>query len=210
MPNLNNLKFPASQIPATALANTTLSSSNFTGSIPVSKLATTLNLSSNTVTLPSNALGASQASSGQVVGVWYAHSSTQTAIGTGVTNYTDLSGFSITFTTKRANSIFWLHGVTSWYQDGDTNGLNVRWVWNGSAIVQSNDYWQGGWHAWSSSFNPNSTNVSTGLTYSPSLAAGTSVTAKLQAGKWGGSNTIYCNYSGYGIFNGMTIMEIVP
>lgn len=213
MPSLTDLKYGV-PITETKLASGAINGNIATGAVTVNKLAGSLDLSSKTLTLPSGVFGAAQLPAGTIIGAW-ANGNITTEydiadqVGAGsYTSYRDLPGFTLTFTTKKTNSKFWLLANTSWYQSDYSGGINIRFTWNGSAIQQSNDEWQGLWH--SSSSNANSGPVNNSVVYSPNVAAGTSVTVKVQGGMWSGgtASDVRVNYAGYGIRNGMAVFEI--
>lgn len=213
MPSLSGLKY---NIPITEakLASGAINGNITSGAVTAGKLSSSLDLSSKALTLPAGIFGASALPAGTVIGAW-ANGNITTEydiadqIGAGsLTTYRDLTSFVLTFTTKKTNSKFWLLANTSWYQSNYSGGINIRFTWNGTAIQQNNDEWQGLWHG--SSSNANSGPVSNSVVYSPNVAAGTSVTVRVQAGMWSGgsSSDVRVNYAGYGIRNGMAVFEI--
>lgn len=129
--------------------------------------------------------------------------------------YEKVTGGTLTFTTKETGSSFLLLQDLSVYIGGTSGGSNGAFFWNNTLVggghqssspAVSNstlaDSWMGGMHSGIvSSYNHKRI-----ATYSPNLAAGTSVTVDSAMGSWGNTSN-WCNYPGYSINSSMVVIE---
>jgi hypothetical protein len=130
--------------------------------------------------------------------------------------YEKVPGSTLTFTTKETGSSFLLLQDMAVYIVGSSSGgSNGAFFWNNTLVGGAHqssspgvsnsslsDSWMGGMHSGLvSSYNHKRI-----ATYSPNLAAGTSVTVDAGIGTWGGG-TNYVNYPGYDINSSMVVIE---
>lgn len=129
-------------------------------------------------------------------------------------NYTATT-LTVTITSKRANSAFWVEADTQGYiHTNASNGWNIALVRTISGVNTfiagvngSNDAWMGLWHG--SGLGAISWSKARTCLDLPNVAKGTSITYTVYWGGWTGTSTGEFGYNGYGdMKNRITVFEI--
>ena len=133
---------------------------------------------------------------------------TNTTTSTTTLNYVDVTGSDITITTKQANSKIYLFATCPCYATGTCTGFAIGFK-RGSTLIDgvtgsSGDAWQ---YLNGSSIATMSLVGERQHLDSPSVAAGTSLTYKVQLGLWT-AGQVALNYAGYGHKAKFLVQEI--
>lgn len=209
MPSLTDLKIPDGAVTSNKLSGNITTDQLLSNTLTEAELASSLNLSSKTLTMP--AINLSALPSGSVLGVYSTYGDYDYSFTTANT-YFDVPSFNLTFTTKATNSIFLCDIRSTGYATAGYNGISIGLKLNSTLYVgSSNDHWclygnsYGG--SVTTSYNPNRH-----MRVAPSFASGTSVTAQVCVGKWSAGGTAYLpGYnSSYTSLAALTIVEIKP
>ncbi len=210
MPGLLDLRIPTGSITGSKLSGTIASTQIDANAIDVTKLAATLDISGKTVTMPNGVLTTSSLPSGSIIGHYYVSGQYNFSYTTSSGTYNDVPSFNVTFTTKATNSTFLVHIRTTGYADAGHGGVAIGMKLGSTLYVGgSSDQWS----LWGNGVNNGgSYNPMRHQLISPSLAAGTSVTAQVVAGAWSGSGTKWLpGYSSsYTNLASLSIYEIKP
>jgi len=213
MPSLLDLRIPASTVPANALVSVS-SGKIASNAITASLLDNTLNLSSNTITLPTGAITPTALDSGSVLqcrAIRFSDSTTYAFNGSSYTSTTwyDVPGASITLTSRGANSVYLMIASLQAYHETWNTGHNITFNISGGVgdLMSSAATWnqEGNGVSYANSFNMNQVNF-----HSSSFAAGTSITFKVRFGCYRTGGTSFINYPGYAIASGFSVWEIKP
>lgn len=211
MPNLLDLRIPNSSIPAANIANGAVSKSKIaSGSVTATHLASTLDLSGTTVTLPNGAVDANTVASGtvlQCVSLQFTNSTSFAVNGSSYTSTTwyDIPGASMSITARASNSLYILVASTQGYHETWNTGINITFNFNGTDLMSSNATWnqEGNGHSYANSYHLKQVD-----SVASSISAGTTFTVKLRKGWYRTGGTDYTNYPGYGIQSGMSVWEV--
>jgi hypothetical protein len=133
---------------------------------------------------------------------------TDTTVTTTTYAYVDVTGSDVTITTKQANSKIYLLAICPCYATGTCTGFGIGFK-RGSTLIDgvagsSGDPWQ---YLNGSSIATISLVGERQHLDSPSVAAGTSLTYKVQLGLWS-AGQITLNYAGYGVKSKFLVQEI--
>lgn len=210
MPGLLDLRVPSNSITGTKISGTIAQTQISANAIDDTKLASTLDISSKTVTLPSGILSTGSLPSGSIIGHYYTSGQYNFSYTTSGGTWNDVPSFTVTFTTKATNSTFLVHIRTTGYADAGHGGVSIGMKLAGTLYVGgSNDQWS----LWGNGVNNGgSYNPMRHQLISPNIASGTSVTAQVVAGAWSGSGTKWLpGYSAsYPNLASLSIYEIKP
>ena len=133
---------------------------------------------------------------------------TDTTVSTTTRSYVDVTGSDLTIVTKRANSKIYLIAMCPLYMENTCNGSSIGFK-RGSTLIDGvngtgGDAWQ----------NLNGSNLASMSLIgerqhldSPAVAAGTSLTYKVQLGMWT-TGQVTLNYAGYSHKSKFLIQEI--
>ena len=133
---------------------------------------------------------------------------TDTTTSTTTLNYVDVTGSDITITTKQANSKIYLFATCPLYAANTCTGVAIGFK-RGSTLIDgttgiAGDAWQ---YLNGSSIATTSLVGERQHLDSPSVAAGTSLTYKVQLGLWT-AGQVTLNYAGYGLKSKFLVQEI--
>lgn len=136
------------------------------------------------------------------------HEFTDTTTTSTSQSYVDMTGSSVTITTKQANSKIYLHAICPCYATSTCNGFYIGFK-RGSTLIAgvnggSGDTWM---YLNGSSIATISLVAERQYLDSPAVAAGTSLTYKIGLSRWT-TGTITVNYSGYGIKSTFLVQEV--
>lgn len=211
MPNLLDLRIPNATISASNIANGAVTASKINASsVTDTHLASTLDLSSNSITLPTGVVDADTVASGtvlQCVSLQFTNSTSFAVNGSSYTSQTwyDMPGGSLSITARASNSLYIMVASTQGYHDTWNTGINMTFNFNGTDLMSSAATWnqEGNGHSYANSYHLKQVD-----SVASTISAGTTFTVKLRKGWYRTGGTDWTNYPGYGIQSGMSVWEV--